>query len=108
MTHSKFMDKETKESPHVEKVRRKLKKKMAAESGQMTPEALAKMSSLIERQLMRHAPERIDLKTKEFQLFDKNRHPAAIKSKFVAHLLRDLKSASRRQDLKKMKGRFKR
>lgn len=89
-----------KESQQVVKARRKLQRKIARENRHMTPEALHQMSTLIERQLVRHAGERIDLKSKEIQLFDANQHPAAVKSRFVSHLLQDLKKEKSQKQLK--------
>lgn len=96
-----------KESHQVEKARRKLQKKFAKEEGRMTHEALRQMALLIEQQLARHAAERIDLKSKEIALFDANRHPAAVKSKFVSHLLSSLKAETKQpQSVKQLKGRI--
>src|SRR5690242_15089966 len=83
--------KKAKESAQVARARRTLERKIEQEHQQMTQEKLAETARLIERQLGRHAEERIDLKSKEIELFDANRHPAAVKSKFVTHLFGDLK-----------------
>lgn len=102
------MGTKAKESQQVEKARKKLQRKIARENRFMTEESLAQMARLIERQLIRHAGERIDLKSKEIQLFDENRHPALVKSRFVAHLLRDLKTeaTSPSKPKKTLKGRI--
>ncbi len=94
------MGTKAKESQHVMKVREKLEKKISKEQKRLNQEALDKMARLIERQLVRHAGERIDLKSKEIQLFDENRHPAAVKSKFVDHLLSQLKAQKGPKPLK--------
>lgn len=93
-----------KESQQVEKARKKLQKKFAQEDRRMTNEALRQMELVIEQQLARHASERIDLKSKEIALFDANRHPAAVKSKFVSHLLTTLKAGTK--PVKHLKGRI--
>lgn len=99
----------TKESQHVKKVREKLQKKIEKENKQMTRDALMQMERVIEGQLARHASERIDLKSKEIALFDANRHPAAVKSKFVSHLLQELKedSVKPKVTVRQLKGRIK-
>ncbi len=94
-----------KESHQVEKARKKLAKKIAKEDQEVTTEALAKMSHIIERQLFRHASERIDLKSKEIQLFDQNRHPAAVKSRFISQLLNEIK-AEISEEASSLKGRI--
>ncbi|MCE5316473.1 MAG: hypothetical protein LLG04_03800 [Parachlamydia sp.] len=98
-----------KESTQVEKARRRLQKKFAKEEQRMTNEALRQMALVIESQLARHASERIDLKSKEIELFDSNRHPAAVKSRFVSQLLSDLKAAGKpgKAAAGKLKGRIK-
>lgn len=96
-----------KESAQVEKARRRLQKKFAKEEKRMTSEALRQMAFVIEGQLARHASERIDLKSKEIELFDANRHPAAVKSRFVSQLLNDLKTGGKAEETAKLKGRIK-
>lgn len=85
------MGAKAKESAQVEKARAKLKKTMEREHQRMTQEALRQMERVIEHQLERHKNERINLTSKNIELFDSNRHPAKVKSKFVAHLLSELK-----------------
>lgn len=99
------MGTKAKESQQVMKARKKLERKIASENRHMTKESLDKMALLIERQLIRHADERLNLKSKDIQLFDENRHSAASKSKFVNHLLSNLKAESKKQ--KSLKGRIK-
>lgn len=92
-----------KESHQVEIARKKLQKKFAREDQRMTHEALRQMEFVIEQQLARHSGERVNLKSKEIALFDANRHSAAVKSKFVSHLLSSLKGEAKRA--KHLKGR---
>lgn len=82
-----------KESPHIEKARRKLQEQLASEDSRITPAALEKMSNAIKTWISRHSQERISLKDKEFTtLFDRNQHPATVKSRYVSKLLEELKS----------------
>lgn len=93
------MSPKAKESPHVEKARRKLREQFAIEESRITPAALEKMSSAIKTWISRHSQERINLKSKEFTtLFDKNQHPATVKSKFVSKLLDQLKSTKTKKN----------
>ena len=94
------MGSRAKESAHVAKAREKLKQKIERENLRMTQEALRQMARVIELQLARHEGERINLKTKEIELFDENRHSAKVKSKFVAHLLGQLKAEKPKAELK--------
>lgn len=92
------MNSKAKESPHVEKARRKLREQLEKESSQIVPAALAKMSSAIKTWISRHAQERIDLKDKEFvSLFDQNQHPATVKSRYVSKLLNQLKGQTKKK-----------
>lgn len=96
-----------KESAQVEKARRRLARKIAKEEKRMTNEALRQMALVIEGQLARHASERINLKSKEIELFDANRHPAVVKSRFVSQLLSELKAGGKAEETGKLKGRIK-
>lgn len=80
-----------KESPQVAKARRKIKQQLAAAEKRVNAEALREMRLLIQRQIARQSPTRIDLKTKTVTLFDENTHPAKTESKYVQHLLKELK-----------------
>ena len=72
-----------KESAKIKKARAKLKKQLASEDKQVTPDALNKMSQAIRTWITRHAEERVNLREKTFRLFDENKHPAGTKSQFV-------------------------
>lgn len=101
-----------KESGQVEKARKRLARKFAKEEKSMTTEALRQMALVIEGQLARHAAERIDLKSKDIELFDANRHPAVVKSRFVSQLLSEIKGGGKAgggkaQETGKLKGRVK-
>jgi hypothetical protein len=97
------MGEKAKESEQVMKARKKLERKIQEQNRHMTSEALRQMALLIEQQLVRHARERISLKSKEISLFDENRHSAKVKSKFVTQLLGTLKGPTK----KSLKGRVK-
>lgn len=92
------MSPKAKESPHIEKARRKLREQLATEDSKITPAALEKMGNAIKSWISRHAQERIDLKDKEFTtLFDRNQHPATVKSRYVSKLLEQLKGTSKKK-----------
>ena len=80
------------ESRQVTRARRKLQEQMAKESTALNPTALAAARQLMQKWIVRHQPERIDLKeTHEISIFDENRHPAKV-SKFVNHLMKQLET----------------
>lgn len=92
------MSAKAKESPHIEKARKKLREQLASEESKITPAALEKMTSAIKTWISRHSQERIDLKDKEFTtLFDRNQHPATVKSRYVSKLLDQLKGQGKKQ-----------
>lgn len=94
-----------KESPQVQKARQKIKQQLADADKRINPESLKEMTLLIQRQILRHTPDRVSLKTKQVSrqpLFDENKHSAKIESKFVRHLLKELqhpKKGKRKSDL---------
>ena len=65
-----------KESHTIKRLRNRLKKHLVAQESQVTPEALAHMSTLIRDLLSRKLQARKSLKTRTFEIFDQNRHPA--------------------------------
>jgi|EndMetStandDraft_5_1072996.scaffolds.fasta_scaffold533107_1 hypothetical protein len=91
MTDIKSTTAKAKESPQVIKARRKLEKQIANEHKRINDQALEKMAKMIENWLTRHKEERIPLKDKTIEQFDKNKHPAGIKSKFILEMLNQLK-----------------
>lgn len=94
-----------KESPQIVKARKKLQRHLEESEQQVNPDALKSMRHLIERQLARHQTERIDLKSKQVTLFDENKHPAKTESRFVAKLMRQLKTPPVAPKSKKLEGR---
>lgn len=85
------MRKKAKESAAIAKARKKLKQRTEQDEKKITEAAIHAVRVKIEKQLMRHQAERIDLKDKRIALFDENQHPAKTKSVFIAHLLEQLK-----------------
>lgn len=83
-----------KESPSIENMRKKLRKRIDEEKKSTSEEALKEMSKEIHRRLGRQAEKRITLKDKNIILFDTNQHPAQVQSKFVKNLLRELQQNS--------------
>lgn len=84
------MAKKARESAQIEKARRKLKRHLEDAEKRFNADALAKMMLLNQKQLERHKPLRINLKSRQVTLFDENQHPAKTKSTFVKHLLDQL------------------
>lgn len=78
-----------KESPEIQKARKKIKRKLQQAERKMNPEALIAMSFLIKEQLNRKKEERINLKERHIT-FDENKHPAKT-SKFINKLIRQIK-----------------
>lgn len=79
-----------KESKQIEKARKKLKLQIQEEHKLATDAALQKVSQDIKNWISRHSQERVALKQKDISLFDENRHPAKIHSRYVKHLLQEL------------------
>jgi hypothetical protein len=99
-----------KESPQVQKARNKIKQQLAEADNRTNAEALKKMTLLIQRQILRHTPDRINLKTKQVShlpLFDENKHPAKTESKFVHHLLKELQHPQKSKRKNNLEGRIK-
>lgn len=86
-----------KESRQVQKARRKLKHQIAEENKHMTPKALQKMRRVIEYWISRHYQDRVTLKNKEISVFDENKHPAKIHSKFITNLMKNIKQLAPEQ-----------
>ena len=78
-----------KESPQILKARKKLKKQLEAVDAQISKKAIAKMKEAIRIWIDRHKSERVPLHKRK--LFDANRHPEKVKSKYVSHLQKELK-----------------
>lgn len=78
------------ESPQIKKARQKILRQIEAAEKRINPEALDRMSLLIKRQLTRHSPERISLKSKSITLFDENRHSAQTESRFIKRLMQQI------------------
>lgn len=95
-----------KESPQVQKARKKIKQQLAAAEQRINDEALREMRLVIQRQIARHHSERIDLKSKVVTLFDENKHPAKSESKFVNRLLKDLKQPPKTKKKGELEGRI--
>lgn len=99
-----------KESLHILKARNKIKQQLANADKRINSEALEKMALLIQRQILRHKADRIDLKTKQvthLPLFDENKHPAKTQSKFVHRLLKELQHPKKNKRKNNLEGRIK-
>lgn len=84
------------ESAHIKKARGKLAKQLA--KTEITPSALEHSRALIRLHFSRNSQdkERIPLTAdKGFELFDSNKHPEPVHSKYVRKLLRELQSSKR-------------
>lgn len=79
------------ESSQVRKYRKKLEESMIEEKKLINPESLSKMKNSIHQWINKHSGERVNLKNKSIELFDENKHSAAPKSKYILHLLSDIK-----------------
>jgi len=101
------MGKKAKESSKIRKARRKLEKQLAKEDELMTPEKLANMTKNIQNWIQRHASERCDLKEKNIELFDENRHAARISSRHIRMLRSKIKQELEQEKQINLKGRIK-
>lgn len=99
-----------KESLQIQKARNKIKKQLAEAEKRINSESLKEMTLLIQRQILRHTADRVNLKTKQVShlpLFDENQHPAKIESKFVRHLLKELQHPKKPKRKSDLEGRIK-
>lgn len=91
-TRGKIMSSKANESAHIKKYRKKLEAQMNKEKQLLSSEAIAKTKNSIHHWIQTHSKERLDLKSKTIDLFDENKHPAALKSKFILKLATKLKN----------------
>ena len=89
------------ESSQVKKYRKKLEEALIEEKKLINPDSLNKMKASIHEWINKHSGERIDLKLKNIDLFDENQHPANLKSKYILHLLSDIKSNKKQPTIKR-------
>lgn len=84
-----------KESRQVARAREKLEKQVKHEQSEMTAVALEKARKTIGGWLDRHKADRINLRTeREVSIFDENKNPATVQSKFINHLMQQLKAGA--------------
>jgi hypothetical protein len=84
-------NKNSPESSKVKNYRKKLEESLIEEKKLFNPESLDKMKLSIHEWIDKHSLERINLKDKNIALFDENQHSASPKSKYILHLIADLK-----------------
>lgn len=90
MKEGGVMNDKAAESKQVQKAREKLKHQLQEEQKLVTEEALRKGSEEIKSWITRHQKERIKLRGKDVSLFDENKHPAKLHSRYIKHLIEDL------------------
>jgi hypothetical protein len=96
-----------KESPQIEKARKKLSQQMAEENKFITAQALDKIRKSIHYWIARHADDRVNLKSKEIRIFDENRHSAKPQNRFIMNLLNSLRVQNKnKKPSKKLSGRI--
>jgi hypothetical protein len=83
-----------KESPQVQRARKKLQGILEAEKKQRTPERLQEATKNILHYINRNAQERKPLEDRSIQIFDGNKHPAKTQSNYVNTLLEKLRTES--------------
>lgn len=83
-----------KESPQIKRYRRKIKEQLEHEHEIMNESALKKAKQSIIQRLNSNNAERISLQDKTVTLFDENRHPEPIHSKFVNDLFARIRSGA--------------
>ncbi|MCB1109493.1 MAG: hypothetical protein KDK64_00785 [Chlamydiia bacterium] len=81
------------ESEKTKKTREKLRRRLEEMDKGITPQALKRKSSEIQRWIARHASERIALRTKSISLFDENQNTADLSQK-VSAVVEMLKKAA--------------
>jgi len=86
------------ESKKIRKVRKKLEKVLQEEHTHFNRATLNEVRENIHKWIARHEPERISTEEKTFALFDENRHPCEVKSKFVKHLIKYIQSETKREE----------
>lgn len=92
------------ESYQIQKARKKLQKQFEKENKRIDEKAISQMKQAIQIWIKRHASERIALKERPIQLFDENKHPASIKSRFVRGLLSELKGIPKKPSVRSKSG----
>ncbi len=96
-----------KESPHVQRTRSRLKKRLHDIDTQVTPNALREVSHNIYKWLRRHEGERIPLSDRPIKVFDENEHSEKITSNYIQNMIHDLKKEIEEETtLKELKGRI--
>lgn len=100
------MANKAKDSPQVQKARKKIKQQLDKADKRINAEALSEMSRLIQRQMQRKATDRVNLKSKTVTFFDENRHPAKTESKFVRRLLKQLQHQTAPKQKTNLEGRI--
>lgn len=93
------------ESQQIKKARKKLEQQLLKESKKINEKALKQMKRTIQAWIQRHSAERIKLQER-FELFDENKHSVKVKSKFVQHLMDQLKDEMKKTQ-KPLTGRIK-
>lgn len=93
------------DSPQVARARRKIRDRFNEEDKLITPESLSGALKIIKSWIERHQFERIDLKQKNVELFDKNKSSASVKSKYVIHMMQKLQTAAKPPKARKLGGR---
>ncbi|MCB1116579.1 MAG: hypothetical protein KDK71_08925 [Chlamydiia bacterium] len=77
------------ESEKTRKTREKLRRRLEEMEQGITPSALKRKSSEIQRWISRHSHERVPLKSKSIALFDENQNAATVSQK-VRTLMKSL------------------
>jgi hypothetical protein len=96
-----------KESPHVQRTRSRLKKRLHEIDTKVTPNALREVSHTIYQWLRRHEGERIPLSDRPIKVFDENQHPEKVTSQYIQAMIQDLaKEIEEETTLKELKGRI--
>lgn len=83
-----------KESPQVQRAKKKLEKEMAKEAGRINPEALEKTRSVMKREISRHEADRSKSSDLTVTLWDENKHSEISHNRHVKHLFNELRKAA--------------
>jgi hypothetical protein len=105
-SNSKTMATKAKESPQVEKARKKLEQQLKASEKCTNAEALNKMDRLIQEQLKRQKSNRISLKKKQIASFGDTKHSAKVKSHFILKLIKKIENDKKQVPTSPLEGRI--
>lgn len=100
------MSTKAKDSPQIQKARKKIKEQLKLSEKRMNTQALLAMSLLIKEQLKRQKTSQINFKKREIKQVGSHPVYAKTQSKFILKLMNQIKEAENKQKIE-LEGRIK-